>query len=148
MDNDSGNHVNIKQAVPFFLVADLEKSLDFYIDRLGFELKNKWEPREKIEWCWLQRDGVCVMLQEPRNKEPNNGDKLNGRGVSICFQCVDAIALYHEFIAKGITIEEPFVGNSMWVINFSDPDGYQLDFESPTDIPEETKYADWLKTLK
>ena len=30
---------NVKQAVPFFMVTDMEKSLAFYRDGLGFELK-------------------------------------------------------------------------------------------------------------
>jgi hypothetical protein len=30
----------------------------------------------------------------------------------------------------------------MWVAILTDPDGYKLDFESPTDIPEETVYSD------
>jgi hypothetical protein len=33
----------------------------------------------------------------------------------------------------------------MWVVGFADPDGYRLDFESPTDVPEETKYSEWVK---
>jgi hypothetical protein len=34
----------------------------------------------------------------------------------------------------------------MWVVRLIDPDGYNIFFESPTDVPEETMYADWLKT--
>jgi len=34
----------------------------------------------------------------------------------------------------------------MWVVVFTDPDGYKLDFESPTDAPEETTYSEWLKS--
>lgn len=130
------------------MVASMENALDFYINRLGFELKNKWEPRGKIEWCWLQRDSVSLMLQEKRNKEKYEQDIPNGKGVSICFQCSDALALYHEFVAKGIEMKEPFVGNNMWVVNFSDPDGYRLDFESPTNVPEETKYSEWSEAGK
>jgi hypothetical protein len=29
----------------------------------------------------------------------------------------------------------------MWVTILTDPDGYKLDFESPTDVPEETIYS-------
>jgi len=36
----------------------------------------------------------------------------------------------------------PFVGNNLWVTSFTDPDGYRLDFESPTDVPEETVYSE------
>jgi lactoylglutathione lyase len=31
----------------------------------------------------------------------------------------------------------------MWVVSLSDPDGYRLEFESPTDVPEETKLSEW-----
>jgi lactoylglutathione lyase len=30
----------------------------------------------------------------------------------------------------------------MWVNGISDPDGYKLFFESPTDTPEETKLSE------
>jgi hypothetical protein len=63
-----------------------------------------------------------------------------GLGVSVCFQCKDALALYHAFTSRGIQARNPFVGNNMWVTNLTDPDGYKLDFHSPTDVPEETEY--------
>jgi len=31
------------------------------------------------------------------------------------------------------------------VVAFPDPDGYRLDFESPTDVPEETIFSAWFK---
>jgi lactoylglutathione lyase len=65
-----------------------------------------------------------------------------GQGVSLCFQCEDAVALYREFRARGIDAKEPEVGNSMWVTVLSDPDGYKLDFESVTDTPEDTKLSE------
>jgi len=34
-----------------------------------------------------------------------------------------------------------FVANGMWVTSITDSDGYRLDFESTTDVPEETEYA-------
>ena len=112
--------------------------LQFYVDKLGFKLTNQWTPRGKIEWCWLEREAVSLMLQEPRSDELEQGGP-KGKGISICFHCTDALALYHEFMAKGVEIKEPFVGNNMWVVAFDDPDGYRLDFESPTDVPEETQ---------
>ena len=29
----------------------------------------------------------------------------------------------------------------MWVFSVTDPDGYRLEFESPTDVPEGTEYS-------
>jgi lactoylglutathione lyase len=143
--NMSSAQPNFKLAVPFFMVRDMEVSLDFYVEKLGFTLTNKWTPRGKIEWCWLQREGVALMLQEPRDKEKFDAQGPKGTGMSVCFQCEDALALYHEFIAKGIEINEPFVGNNMWVVAFTDPDGYKLDFESNTDVVEEMRYSQWVK---
>jgi hypothetical protein len=31
------------------------------------------------------------------------------------------------------------VGNRLWVVSLIDPDGYRIDFESPTDAPEESE---------
>lgn len=136
--------MNLKQAVPFFMVSDMEKSLAFYTDGLNFKMLNSWTPHGTIEWCWLDRDGVAIMLQQPRLQQGVvflNGDKP-GAGTTVCFQCNDAITLYHEFLEKGLDVKEPFVGNGMWDVTVKDPDGYVLHFESPTDVPEETKYSE------
>ncbi len=135
---------NLKQVVPFLGVTDMERSLRFYVDGLAFVLKNKWEPEGKIRWCWLTRGGASLMLQE-FVKDGHGGrrpDGVLGQGVNLCFQCEDAIALYREFRSRGLEAREPFVGNSMWVTGISDPDGYKLDFESATDVPEETKLSE------
>ena len=44
MKNDLESNSNVRQSVPFFMVTNMEKSLNFYINGLGFELKMKWEP--------------------------------------------------------------------------------------------------------
>jgi hypothetical protein len=56
--------------------------------------------------------------------------------------CSDALAIYREARARGIEARRPFVGNRLWVTSMTDPDGYQIDFESPTDAPEESEYAE------
>ena len=127
------------------MVTNMDLSLQFYVDGLGFTLKTTWTPRGKIEWCWLQREGVALMLQEYREGNPHI-DALKGTGVTVAFQCADALALYSEFITKGLTPKEPFVGNQMWDVALNDPDGYSLHFESPTDVPEETKYSEWIES--
>ena len=130
---------NVEQAVPFFMVADLARSLQFYVDGLGFRKTKEWVPDGQLQWCWLELGGASLMLQEYL-KSP--GEKL-GAGVSICFQCKDAVELYRQFSSRGIQAQEPFVGNNMWVTILSDPDGYKLDFESPTDAPEEITLSQW-----
>lgn len=139
------NHPNVKQAVPFFMVLNMEQSLDFYRNGLGFELKNKWEPRGSIEWCWIQMGDAALMLQEYRINAPT---EKRGVGVSVCFMCKDALKIYHDAVSKGLMPGEPFVGNNLWVVGLKDPDGYNIFFESPTDVPEETLYSEWVKANK
>ena len=55
---------NVKQAVPFFMVTDVDASLRFYVDGLGFAITNQWTPEGRLEWCSLRRDEVALMLQE------------------------------------------------------------------------------------
>jgi lactoylglutathione lyase len=82
------------------------------------------------------------MLQEFQ-KEGRHGnvpkEKL-GVGVSINFQCADSIALHRECKSRGVEIpKRPFVGNNLWMVRITDPDGYELYFASPTDAPEESE---------
>lgn len=128
---------NLKQAVPFFGVTNIETSVRFYVEGLGFAMTKQWTPEGKLRWCWLEREGVALMLQEYL-PEFVPQEKL-GVGVSICFICKDAIELYREFKARGLAASRPFVGNGMWVTSLTDPDGYRVDFESYTDAPEESE---------
>jgi predicted lactoylglutathione lyase len=138
---------NVKQAVPFFWVMDLEKSLHYYVNGLGFSKKKEWVVEGKMQWCWLDHGDASIMLQEFWKDAPQRKTSANklGEGVSIAFVCEDALSLYREFLSKGIVVDEPFVGNGMWVVSVSDPDGYKLFFESVTDVPEETLYSQWKK---
>ena len=144
MNHPTGAAPNVQQAVPFFRVSDMEASVRFYVDGLGFEITNRWVVDGKLRWCWLANGGAALMLQQLSREGDDSwrpADKL-GEGVSICFVCKDALALYREFVSRGVAAETPFVGNKMWVTSISDPDGYRLEFESPTDAPEETVYSE------
>ena len=54
---------NVKQVVPFLRVSEMERSVRFYIDGLGFTMKHEWVPEGKLRWCWLTRGGASLMLQ-------------------------------------------------------------------------------------
>ncbi len=135
---------NVEQAVPFFGVSDIEESVRFYVAGLGFKMTKTWIDEGKLRWCWLELGGAAVMLQEfwKEGHHRNIPEERLGIGVSINFICKDALAIYHESVSRGLAAKRPFVGNGMWVTEVSDPDGYRLYFESPTDIPEETVYAE------
>ena len=144
----STTSVNVKQAVPFFGVTDMKASLRFYVDGLGFRMKHSWIPNREedkpdgsIRWCWLELGEAAIMLQEflPEHQPK----ETLGTGASVAFMCEDAPALYREFKSRGIqTRKRPFVGNRLWVVPLTDPDGYRIEFASPTDAPEESELAE------
>ena len=140
MNPEPNPQPNVKQAVPFFNVTDMQASLHYYVDGLGFEMTLKWIDEGVLRWCWLQNGGAALMLQEYRPERKPEGKM--GQGISICFICADALTIYHEAISRGIEASRPFVGNGMWVTSMTDPDGYRIDFESETDVPEGTEYSE------
>ena len=144
MGAEANTEVNVQQAVPFFWVSNMESSLRFYVEGLGFATKYKWEVEGKVRWCWLQIGEAALMLQEyrPQDLAAQIRGKF-GNGISIFFTCKDALAIYREATARRIKTREPFVGNHMWVVGMKDPDGYAIEFESWTDVPEETKLSEW-----
>jgi len=137
---------NARQAVPFLGVTDLAASLRFYCDGLGFQVTNQWPDAGHPRWCWLQLGPVALMLQEftPPPQGKGRPEGTLGLGVNTCILCNDALAIEREARARGLTAKEPFVGNGLWVVGYRDPDGYRIDFESPTDAPEETTLSQWL----
>ena len=66
MPTDSVVAPNVKQAVPFFMVTDIEASLHFYVDGLGFAVTNEWRPEKasrRIHLCWLQLVPGCRLTK-------------------------------------------------------------------------------------
>lgn len=146
MESQTKVEANVQQAVPFLSVSSMETSLRFYVEGLGFEMTRKWIPDGdgRIWWCWLEIGNAAIMLQEFRKEGHNSWlpESKVGVGVSISFQCKDALALYKDFKSRKIEAKRPFVGNGMWVTSVQDPDGYKLEFESLTDVPEETVFSE------
>jgi catechol 2,3-dioxygenase-like lactoylglutathione lyase family enzyme len=141
MSGHQEDRANLRQAVPFFWVRAIEQTVRFYVDGLGFAMTKSWVDRGKLRWCWLERGGAAVMLQElwRDGQHANEPVEKLGEGVPIAFLCEDAPALYRELRLRGVDASLPQVGNGMWVTELADPDGYRLFFESATDSPEGTQ---------
>jgi lactoylglutathione lyase len=130
---------NVRQAVPFFMVCDMEALVRFYVDGLGFEITHRWVGDDgKLCWCCMRNGEAALMLQE-YSREGHGGGRPEGKlglGVSICFVCRDALAIYREVKARGVAAETPFVGNAMWVTSLTDPDGYRTTSRAPRTCPK------------
>ncbi len=121
----------VQQTVPLLFVSEISESHEFYCDGLGFDMAGKWEPDGQLAWCRLQHGGAALMLQQAREEDPPADTR--GKGVTFYFICDDADALYEEITGRGIKASEPadaFYGMRQTFI--TDPDGYELCFESPT----------------
>ena len=101
------------------MVERMEASLRFYVDGLGFVLKHRWVDEGALRWCWLEQEGVALMLQEWK-EDPTHPTRPAGRvglGVRFNFSCADALAVYRALRARGLPARRPFVGNARWVVS-------------------------------
>ena len=131
---------NVTGVAALLMVTSMERSLQFYVDGLGFEVKNRWVPDGHLRWVWMELGTAALMLQEATGDTPERlatAGKL-GNGCALYFQCRDAISIYRQAVERGVSGREPQVGNFSWEVFLRDPDGYNINFSSPTDLPEET----------
>ena len=114
---------NIISSAPLFHVTDLNRSLDFYCDTLGFTRPSIWG--NPPSFAMPDRDGMIIMLAEKpeSNCNPDNWDAY--------FWVNDAKSLFEEFRGKNVDFEyevtlQELYGNLEFGIK--DPDGYFLAF--------------------
>lgn len=114
---------------PLLFVQNIEVSLAFYRDQLGFEMTQKWEPAGKLAWCRLVRGNAAVMLQQA--DEEDGPPERRGRGVAFYFLCDDADAMHAELAGRSLSLDPPQVAfYGMKQLYLKDPDGYELCFQN------------------
>ncbi len=61
-------------------------------------------PDGTLRWCRMSLGDAALMLQEATDafRQAKNADGNPGNGVSLYFQCADAIAIYREAAARGV----------------------------------------------
>jgi uncharacterized glyoxalase superfamily protein PhnB len=124
----------VRQLQPLLAVQDIQRSIAFYRDQLGFAMKGQAENEGKVFWCSMERDGVTIMLEEGADEVgPPEG---RGRGVSFYILCEDADAIHAELTSRGLKLSPPAVAYyGMKQLVVPEPDGYYLCFESPANNP-------------
>ena len=94
MAQDSLPPPNVRQAVPFLSVANMEASLRFYVSGLGFKMTKNWIVEGEVRWCWLEIGDAAVMLQqfptEGRNSWRPSG-KVGEGMIPKLRSCIDAL---------------------------------------------------------
>ncbi len=109
-------------------VRDLEKSVSFYRDRLGIDI------RQRIPgFAFLDSGALTIVLSEPLAK---NVSPLAG-ATEVIFSVNDVRASYEALKDQGVEFsQEPRnVSGPMWAANFRDPDGHLLTLFGPERKP-------------
>lgn len=124
------NRAALQHLWPLLTVEDIQRSIAFYRDRLGFEVVAEASTAGTTYWCRLARQGGSLMLQqaEPAEDGPAEG---RGRGISLYLVCDDADAMYAELVDRGLSLDPPqeaYYG--MRQLFVPEPDGYAICFES------------------
>lgn len=54
----------VESCIPVIPSANLEKSLRFWVDGLGFAMSSEMRKDQKLVFCMLQKDGLHFMLNQ------------------------------------------------------------------------------------
>src|SRR2546427_9478977 len=122
--------LDIRGMTPLLFVFDIEASLRFYCEILGFTLKTRAN-----YWAWIERDGVDLMLNtlydpDQQPERPDLTRTATHEDVTLYFGCSDVDAVYDHFVAQGIAVEKPHVAPyGMKQLYVKEPDGFGLCFQ-------------------
>ena len=127
----------LQSIAPFFVVDDLDLSLNFYVQKLGFEVTYKGGGDGKGEDFFgiVQRDGVTLMLKSitPEvHAQPNHSRHEWARWDAYVLTS-DPDSLYAEYIGKAVPIHRELANTDDGLRAFEviDNNGYVLCFGRP-----------------
>lgn len=116
---------------PFFIVKDLQVSIAYYIDRLGFRLDFQG-PADDPFYGRVSRDGIGIMLKAilPDVLPQPNSTRHEWARWDAYVSCLDPDALFDEFQQRGASFvtELSFIDEGLWGFEVTDADGYVLAF--------------------
>jgi uncharacterized glyoxalase superfamily protein PhnB len=123
--------LRLRSASPSFTVNDLQKSLAFYRDVLGFTEKERWERDGALHGVELVAGSVSVFLAQDDWQKGH--DRVKGQGFRIyCDTVQDVDAVARRIQGRGGTLAEepkdqPWGGRDFAVV---DPDGFKITISS------------------
>jgi uncharacterized glyoxalase superfamily protein PhnB len=125
-------------ARPVLHVRDVEASLHFYVNRLGFTSPWRYEEGGRVHVAEVNRQGCALILADTWPEKVGKGLMFISLTVEQQTREAETAALdglRAELEAKGASVKEGLWGYSLLVVD--DPDGNQLFFNYPSD-PNET----------
>jgi|ERR1700722_12756226 catechol 2,3-dioxygenase-like lactoylglutathione lyase family enzyme len=116
-------------ARPVVHVTDVEASLRFYVDRLGFTSPWRCGEDGKVHVAQVDRQGCVLILADTWPEKIGKGLMFISLNVEPEAQVAALDALRAELEAKGVSVKEGSWGYRLLVVD--DPDGNQLSFNYP-----------------
>ena len=122
---------NLVAISPFFIVKDLQASIAFYIERLGFQLDFQG-PDGDVYYAGVSRDGIGIMLKAilPDVLPQPNHTRHEWARWDAYIYTLDPDTLFEEFRQRGVSFvkELSFIDDGLWGFEITDADGYVIAF--------------------
>ena len=116
-------------ARPVLHVKDVEASLGFYIDRLGFTSPWRYDEDGRARVAQVDREGCALILANTWPEKSGKGLIFISLNVEDAMQAPTLDALRAEFESREVSVKEGSWGYRLLVID--DLDGNQLFFNYP-----------------
>jgi uncharacterized glyoxalase superfamily protein PhnB len=122
----SDGKLRLTSASPSFTVNDIERSMAWYRDVLGFTVGERWEDGGKLMGAEMAAGDVSFMIGQDDWKKGR--DRVKGIGVRMyCTTDQDIDKVAARIKARGGTLEGP--KDTQWgtrELSIDDPDGYKI----------------------
>jgi uncharacterized glyoxalase superfamily protein PhnB len=121
-------------ARPVLHVTDVEASLHFYVNRLGFTSPWRYDEDGRVRVAQAERQGCALILSDQWPEKVGKGlmfISLNVEQGTRESEIAALDALRAELEAKGAPVKEGSWGYRLLVVD--DPDGNQLFFSYPAE---------------
>jgi uncharacterized glyoxalase superfamily protein PhnB len=123
----------LRSASPSFTVNDLEKSLAWYRDVVGFAVEETWKDEGKVVGVSLRAGDVSFMIGQDDWKKGR--DRKKGEGFRMfCMTKKNIDTLAEGIEARGGKLDHPPTDQSWGVrdISLTDPDGFKITIANET----------------
>jgi lactoylglutathione lyase len=108
----------------FLFVADQDRSLEFYTEKLGMEKVADDEMWPGARWLEVAPPGAETTISLAAAKD---FDRKPGQGSApVTFSAPDVHKLYEELKTKDVEVTEPVKESWSTYIRFTDPDGHEF----------------------
>ena len=118
---------------PCFIVSNVDQSIAFYRDKLGFETRFR-APDEDAFFAIVGRDGAQIFVKADKDVSPlPNHVRHHYMRLDAFVYAADPDALATDFAERGAAFSEPLKDTDDGLRGFEirDPDGYVLFFGRP-----------------